>query len=131
MRVQPISQQNSTSFGKIYAKTKKFSAEQKEISDLITREFAKRGKSMKTFMEEFEKYGFNFILKPLKNNLLSLEATNKFSMLKWLFQKDYSDKRMFHIGVYNKEATKYLLNDLEYNKALFKFINLNSDDLLH
>ena len=131
MRVQPISQQNSTSFGKIYAKTKKFSAEQKEISDLITREFAKRGKSMKTFMEEYEMYGFNFILKPLKNNLLSLEATNKFSILKWLFQKDYSDKRMFHIGVYNKEATKYLLNDLEHNKALFKFINLNSDDLLH
>ncbi|MBR6127914.1 hypothetical protein IKQ21_09545 [bacterium] len=131
MRVQPISQQNSTSFGKIYAKTKKFSAEQKEISNLITKEFAKRGKSMKTFAEEYEKYGFNFILKPLENNLLSLEATNKFSVLKWFFQKDYSDKRMFHIGVYNKEAAKYVLNDLEYNKALFKFVNLSVKDCLN
>ena len=130
MRVQPISQQNSTSFGKIYAKTKKFSAEQKEISNLITREFAKRGKSMRTFLEEYEKYGFDFILKPLENNLLSLETTNNFSKLNWLFKKDYSDKRMFHIGIYNKEATKYVLNDLKHNKALFKFIHLNVEDCI-
>lgn len=125
MQVNAIGYKNQMSFGKIYAKSKNFSDKQKEIAKLITSEFAKKEASHESYIRHYKDMGYDFILKPLENDLVSLDATNNFSLIKWLFQKDYSDKKMFNIGVYNQEAAKHVIDDLGHNNVLFKFINLN------
>lgn len=129
MRITTIKTTDNQNFNGIYMKKKGFKKEQIEIADSIKKTLEKQTKSDENWVSNYKKIGFDFIIKTVDDKLVSLDVTHKFSPIRWLFQKKYpdNDNNIINIGIYNKQATDFLENDLKEKRPYLKLLNIKSD----
>ena len=116
MQIQPIENVKNCNFGTVYASSRTLSKRQEKIAKFLVREF----REVKTFLrnDTLENYykneGYDFIIRPYGNELVSLDAYKGLSIEKSLNGKraTFLPKNEQHIGRYDEFGTAYLADDL-------------------
>lgn len=119
MQIQSINHVKNYSFGTVYASSKKLSKRQEKIARFLIREF----RNAKTFLknstlEDFYKdKGYDFIIRPYGDELISVDAYKGLSIEKSENGKmaTFLPINEKHIGRYDEMATEYLADDLSYS----------------
>ena len=124
MQVPKISkQQYEPNFKAVYLSAKSFSRQQNEVANTMIKEFKKllHPKNKITLQDVFKKKGYDFVIEPKDNELISLNAYRGFRLEVTGVNRyaTYNKYECFHVGHYNVEAVSNLANDLK--KILFSF----------